>query len=110
MSNGHIGNRGRETVEFVGVTWSECHLGGRRRWFTCAGCRKRLGKLYHLKDHGFRCRQCGGFVYASQRELRKRRGWQMSRKIRMKLNGDPDLSKLLAPKPGDAAGAISEAG
>lgn len=98
MPGGQIGYRGREVVEFIGVTWSRCHLGGRRPWFLCPGCNKRVGKLYHIAD-GFRCRGCGGFVYFSQRELGKQRGWAMSRKIRVKLCGDPDLSKPLPAKP-----------
>ena len=30
----------------VRVSWTPCHLGGKRPWFHCPGCRRRIGKLY----------------------------------------------------------------
>jgi hypothetical protein len=98
LSGGTISYMGKEVTEFVRVTWSACHFGGRRPWFMCPGCNKRVGKLYHIAA-GFRCRGCGGFVYFSQRELGKQRGWAMSRKIRIRLGGDDDVSKPLPAKP-----------
>lgn len=65
---------------------SPCHLGGRRHWFTCPRCSKRVAVLY-APGRTFACRQCGGLAYATQKnvgdramtktdKLRKRMGWQ----------------------------------
>jgi hypothetical protein len=43
------------------------HDGGRRWWFLCPGCRRRMGVLYLPRDRtGFRCRDCYGLRYPSQ--------------------------------------------
>ena len=71
-----------------------CHLGGKRYWFTCPQCSKRVAVLY-APGRYFACRHCGGLGYATQKEgagdrastsadkLRKRMGWEAGI-----LNGD----------------------
>ena len=51
--------------EFVPITYSTGSGGGRRPWFQCPACRRRVAILY---KHGvrFRCRRCWGLVYPSQ--------------------------------------------
>jgi hypothetical protein len=46
----------------VGITWTKCNYGGKRPWFLCPGCTKRVGKLY-LKNGIFRCRKCNDLTY-----------------------------------------------
>ncbi len=80
--------RSGEVVEQqVQVETSPCHLGGRRHWFTCPRCSKRVAVLY-VPVRYFACRRCGGLGYATQREgagdraatkadkIRKRLGWE----------------------------------
>ena len=80
--------------ERVQTQTSPCHLGGRRHWFTCPRCSRRVAVLY-APGRYLACRQCGGLGYATQKEgagdrtstkadkLRKRMGWEAGI-----LNGD----------------------
>ncbi len=66
--------------------WMEYHLGGKRPWFLCPGCGRRVAKLY--VESLFQCRHCLQLAYQSQREghldrllrrkdkIRKRLGWE----------------------------------
>lgn len=41
------GTDGEERVRYsVPITWTECNYGGRRPWFVCPKCSRRVGKLY----------------------------------------------------------------
>src|SRR5437762_1656119 len=57
----------------VPITWTPCHLGGERPWFTCAVysggryCGRRVAVLYGAGEL-FACRRCYGLAYASQQE------------------------------------------
>lgn len=50
----------------VPTWWTPCRFGGQRPWLHCPCCGRRVVKLY-LVGGSFRCRPCGGLVYASQR-------------------------------------------
>lgn len=41
------------------------HHGGKRVWFRCPCCTKRIAIVY-MTGHGFRCRTCSALVYRSQ--------------------------------------------
>ena len=72
----------KSTEQRVSITWTNCHVGGRRPWFTCSAhtngryCGRRVAVLY-LAGESFACRKCYGLAYASQqggllfRDLRK---------------------------------------
>jgi hypothetical protein len=55
----------------IPITWTPCHLGGRRPWFICSirpngrYCGRRVAVLY-LAGESFACRKCYGLAYASQ--------------------------------------------
>ena len=81
-------NSSGEAVEQrVQMETSPCHLGGRRHWFTCPRCSKRVAVLY-APGRYFACRRCGGLGYTTQKEgagdraatkadkIRKRLGWE----------------------------------
>ena len=57
---------GRDTMQRVRVSWTQCYLGGCRRWMHCPYCEKRVAKL--LKGMGgYYCRACiGNPLYACQ--------------------------------------------
>ena len=57
--------------EPIPLTSTNCHGGGRRRWFLCPGCGSRRAILY-LGQELFRCRSCHGLAYASQYQARGR--------------------------------------
>lgn len=51
---------------------SYCHLGGKRYWFECLKCFKRVGVLYFAQKYAS-CRSCSGLYYRSQyRSISKR--------------------------------------
>ena len=88
----------------VPITWTACHLGGRRAWFRCAVysdgryCGRRVALLYGAGEL-FACRRCYGLAYASQQETPMYRGVHRAQKIRMRLGGSPDLLQLFPKRP-----------
>jgi hypothetical protein len=54
--------------------------GWKRFWFLCPGCGKRVAILY-LRWKYFRCRQCLGLVYTSQRVTPSQRALSRIREI-----------------------------
>jgi hypothetical protein len=82
----------------VPITWTECHLGGRRPWFRCTVyahgryCGRRVATIYHAGDV-FACRHCLGLAYGSQQEPVRERGIATARKIRMGLGGGESLTE-----------------
>ena len=83
-------------AERIAFMWTPCHLGGERVWFCCPGCGERRAILYHRAGR-FRCRQCHGLTYVSQRESPPDRALRRARNIRVRLGGAPGLT---APFPG----------
>ena len=88
----------------VPITWTECHLGGRRPWFICSVCSNgrycgRRAALLYIAGERFACRRCYGLVYASQQETPMHRGIRQARKIRMKLGGSANLCEPFPEKP-----------
>ena len=67
------GSDWKSVEQRVPITWTACHLGGRRAWFRCAVysngryCGRRVALLYGAGEL-FACRRCYGLAYASQRE------------------------------------------
>ena len=55
----------------IGLTWTACRYGGKRFWFICPGCLKRVGILYLAGESvQFQCRECSDLTYESCKELR----------------------------------------
>ena len=42
--------------------FSECNYGGRRMWFECPNCRRRVGKLF-VREERVICLDCGSLTY-----------------------------------------------
>jgi hypothetical protein len=88
----------------VAITWTACHLGGRRPWFTCPAhfsgkyCGRRVALLY-LDGKLFACRRCCGLAYASQQESLWGRGLGKAQKIRMQLGGSPNPLEAFPDRP-----------
>ena len=51
----------------VQLVETDCHLGGKRKWFACPKCSQRVAVLYGASVH-FECRKCTGLNYSSQSE------------------------------------------
>jgi hypothetical protein len=56
----------------VQLTYSNGSRGGKRPWFACPTCPRRLGVLYHANGLPFRCRTCCKLAYPSQYRARDR--------------------------------------
>jgi len=88
----------------VPMTWTNCHFGGRRPWFTCSAhtngryCGRRVAVLY-LAGELFACRRCCALAYASQQKDPLVRNVSRSQKIRMRLGGTPDLFGPMPERP-----------
>lgn len=88
----------------VPITWTPCHLGGRRPWFVCPvyydgrRCGRRAAVLYGAGEL-FACRQCYDLAYTSQQERPMRRGIGQAQKIRMRLGGSGNLCEPFPEKP-----------
>jgi hypothetical protein len=89
--------RGSESAEWkpveqrVKIVWTNCHLGGRRPWFQCAACARRVAKLYLCGRPIFACRHCYGLAYTSQQESPRNRALTQAQKIRERLGGSVNL-------------------
>lgn len=81
----------------VPISWSICHLGGRRPWFLCpnAECRRRVAILYG--NGRFACRHCHCLAYQCQRESDENRADRRANAIRRRLGWMPGI--LLHPGP-----------
>jgi len=79
----------------ISVVWTRCNFGGRRPWFICVSCNRRVGKLYHT-GASLACRQCMDLWYTSQRRGTVSRCYLQALKLRLRLNG---VASLVAPIP-----------
>ncbi len=78
-------------------TWTPCNYGGRRQWFLCPECNRRVALVYGGKD--YRCRHCHNLTYASQQEDISDRLRRRSRKIRKRMGGGNNLFEPFPFKP-----------
>ena len=98
------GSEWKSVEQRVPITWTACHLGGRRPWFVCSVysngryCGRRVALLYAAGEL-FACRRCYGLAYASQQELAHHRGLGKAQKIRMRLGGSPNMLDEFPDKP-----------
>ena len=78
---------GRE--QRITTVWTPCRFGGKRPWFQCGYCGRRVVRLY-IVQAVFACRHCHRLGYASQLELPRDRGSGRARRIRMRLSDGKD--------------------
>lgn len=79
-------------LQRVRLAYSIGSLGGKRPWFVCTTCRRRVGVLYHANERPFLCRTCLGLAYPSQYRSKKRGHGQ-----RHSLISDTENRNRLAP-------------
>jgi hypothetical protein len=90
---------GRSVPQFIRVSWTNVHLGGDRPWFHCSYCEQRVAKLYYGLV-GYSCRACiGNPIYASQRLSAEGRAHYRACKLRLRLDGEAQLSKPFPVRP-----------
>ncbi|MEE4208566.1 MAG: hypothetical protein V2I43_04780 [Parvularcula sp.] len=84
-----------ELIPFAG---SDQHLGGRRKWFSCLGCHRRV-RVLAMAASRFRCRHCIGAVYASQYEPFPCGKVNAAQAVRQRMGGSQCLDSPFPPKP-----------
>lgn len=79
---------GRE--QSIATVWTPCRFGGGKRpWFQCGYCARRVLRLYSIEDV-FACRHCHRLGYESQLETPHERGSGRAQKIRRRLDKGAD--------------------
>ena len=73
-------------------------LSGRRQWFTCPACGRRIAVIYGV-GRLFACRQCKGLAYASQGETDDDRAARRAERIRKRLRWEPGFLNGPGLKP-----------
>lgn len=77
---------GRTTTAYdypVLLSWTDCNYGGRRPWFHCPRCGRRVAKLYG--GARFLCRKCHGLAYWTQRQSKATRAQHRADRLRERL-------------------------
>ena len=86
------GGEWEQVEETIQLTWTRCNYGGKRPWFRCPGCSRRVAVLC---DHGerFLCRRCYRLPYASQQRSYGDRMEEQARKVRRRLGATENLNQ-----------------
>ncbi len=88
----------REPVSIIiKFDWTPCHYGGRRPWFLCPKCGRRVAILYGGKY--FHCRLCRNLAYPNENESPAFRMLQKANKIKRRLNCEPGVQNRILFKP-----------
>jgi hypothetical protein len=75
--------QGQPIEQPVYFSWTRPKFGGRRPWFLCPRCIRRVALLY-LRGERWACRICCDLAYQSELECKGRRGQWRARKIHQK--------------------------
>lgn len=92
----HNARHGCGQIDEIWITWESCRFGGRRPFFFCPDCGRRVLQLYRLGH--FACRTCHDLTYQSQRERESDRAQRRANRIRVSLGGEPGWRNL-PPRP-----------
>lgn len=82
----------------IAFDYTACHFGGRRTWFKCPECRRRVALVYRAR-RGFCCRHCCKLTYLSQNESEFDRMLRKAQKIRDRLGGTGSILDPIPPRP-----------
>ena len=80
-------------TQFIELSETHCHYGGKRKWLLCPSCRRRVVALY---GYGYiRCRHCLQLTYFSQNESNLTRLFEKMRERFQKVsNREPSIFYL----------------
>ena len=92
------GKEAQLVIETIWLDHTVPHFGGKRAWFSCPQCCKRVAVLFRV-DRRFRCRKCHKLSYQTQSWDEFDRSGNKARKIRIKLGGSGGLGEKFPPKP-----------
>lgn len=86
-SEQQIEGGGQPIEQPVYFSWTRPQFGGRRPWFLCPLCIRRVALLY-LRGERWACRICCDLAYRSELGSKGCRGPMKARKIRVRLGGN----------------------
>ena len=85
-------------AETIWFDYTTCNFGGKRTWFSCPQCCKRVAVLFRV-GRRFRCRKCHKLSYPTQSWDEFNRSGNKARKIRIKLGGSGALGEDFPSRP-----------
>ncbi len=83
--------------QVIPLTWTYPNYGGKRTWFLCPHCCRRVAIVYG--GNYFFCRCCHNLSYSCQQESREDRLMRRARTIRCRLGGGANLLEPFPLKP-----------
>lgn len=92
------GGSAESVSQTVRLETTPCALGGRRQWFTCPVCSRRVAVIYGV-GRLFACRQCNGLAYSCQAESADDRAARRADRLRKKLGWEPGILNGPGLKP-----------
>lgn len=82
----------------VMLDWTGCHYGGRRPWWLCPVCGRRVAVLYSGRG-SYSCRHCSQLAYRSQRETEEGLSARRANRVRVRLGWPQGILNLPGGKP-----------
>jgi len=90
--------RDGETIDSdyrIWLTWTACRYGGKRYWFCCPYCGRRVGTLYLMGQYDkFICRECSNLSYESRNESYSGRISYLGYLLKLKRQSDELRKKV----------------
>jgi hypothetical protein len=85
------GSEWQDVTQVLFFDYTPCNYGGRRTWFLCPQCGRRVLILYGAGKR-FLCRHCYGLTYSCQQECTQDRLMRKALNLRERLGANLSLS------------------
>jgi len=93
----HGGDTGQDMNYPVLIDWTPCNYGGKRAWWKCPCCGRRVALLYAGKM--FACRHCHRLDYESTRTAEDSKPYERADKLRKRLGWCAGVANPPGDKP-----------
>lgn len=93
----HGGDTGQDMNYPVLIDWTPCNYGGKRAWWKCPCCGRRVAVLYSGKM--FACRRCHGLDYESTRSSEESQAFARADKVRKRLGWVAGIAHPIGDRP-----------
>jgi hypothetical protein len=87
-----------EIKQKIYFEWTPCNYGGRRVWFSCPFCHRRIAVIYGAGKY-FACRKCYNLAYLSCNEPDYQRMIDRANNLKEKLGGEGGLYSPIPSRP-----------
>ena len=92
----HFGE-GRDYAYEVRIEWTSCNFGGKRAWWICPNCGRRVAVLWGGRKYA--CRHCHRLAYQSTRTTPGSECYLKANKIRLRLGWGGGVASPLGSRP-----------